>query len=99
MSAGAVTLGDIISVDWSLALDSSTASEARSGRIGQVVQGIADINQCIAIVLRHRRATTRCGQPLSAICAAGLMRRSPWRPIWLEESLKRLISCSRESES
>lgn len=41
MSQGAVTLADIQSADWSLKL----------GAIGQVVQGVADIDQCIAIIL------------------------------------------------
>ena len=37
MSAGAITLADIRSADWSLAL----------GTIGEVVQGIADVEQCL----------------------------------------------------
>ena len=41
MSAGAATLTDITSVDWSLQL----------GAIGGVVQGIDDIDQCLAIIL------------------------------------------------
>jgi phage baseplate assembly protein W len=41
MSANAVTLADITSADWSLKL----------GAIGQVVQGVADVDQCIAIIL------------------------------------------------
>ncbi|HVA80978.1 MAG TPA: GPW/gp25 family protein [Candidatus Binataceae bacterium] len=41
MSAGAVTLADITSADWSLKL----------GAIGQVVQGVADVDQCVAIIL------------------------------------------------
>ena len=41
MSAEAVTLADITSADWSLEL----------GTIGGVVQGIADIDQCIGIIL------------------------------------------------
>jgi|HubBroStandDraft_1064217.scaffolds.fasta_scaffold80425_3 phage baseplate assembly protein W len=41
MSADAVTLADITSADWSLKL----------GAIGQVVQGVADVDQCIAIIL------------------------------------------------
>lgn len=41
MSIDAVTLADIRSVDWSLKL----------GVIGQVVQGVADVDQCIAIIL------------------------------------------------
>lgn len=41
MSADAVTLADCTSADWSLKL----------GAIGQVVQGVADVDQCIAIIL------------------------------------------------
>jgi phage baseplate assembly protein W len=41
MSTGTITLADITSADWSLKL----------GTIGAVVQGIDDIDQCIAIIL------------------------------------------------
>ncbi len=41
MPDGAITLADIQSADWSLKL----------GSIGQVVQGVADVDQCIAIIL------------------------------------------------
>jgi Bacteriophage baseplate protein W len=41
MPDGAITLADIQSADWSLKL----------GAIGQVVQGVADVDQCIAIIL------------------------------------------------
>jgi phage baseplate assembly protein W len=41
MSADAITLADITSADWSLKLNA----------IGQVVQGIDDIEQCIEIIL------------------------------------------------
>lgn len=41
MSADAVILADITSADWSLKL----------GAIGGVVQGIDDVDQCIAIIL------------------------------------------------
>ena len=58
MSAGAITLNDIISADWSLALDANTLASvlsfqslAQGSGIGNVVQGIADINQCIGIIL------------------------------------------------
>jgi phage baseplate assembly protein W len=40
-NAGAVTLSDIRSADWSLKL----------GAIGDVVEGIADIEQCLAVIL------------------------------------------------
>src|ERR1700677_1185091 len=48
MPTGAITLDDITSADWSLALD--TPGRPGSG-IGNVVQGIADVNQCISIIL------------------------------------------------
>jgi phage baseplate assembly protein W len=41
MSTEAVTLADITSADWSLKL----------GAIGEVVQGIRDVDQCIGIIL------------------------------------------------
>jgi Bacteriophage baseplate protein W len=41
MSQDAATLADITSADWSLKL----------GEIGAVVQGVADVDQCIAIIL------------------------------------------------
>ena len=41
MPAGAITLADITSADWSLEL----------GAIGSVVQGLADVEQCINIIL------------------------------------------------
>jgi|YelNatPaOPRAMG01_1025707.scaffolds.fasta_scaffold04611_5 phage baseplate assembly protein W len=41
MSAEAATLADITSADWSLKL----------GAIGEVVQGIQDVDQCIRIIL------------------------------------------------
>jgi len=56
MPAGAVTLVDIQSVDWSLELD-STAGDGPGSGIGNVVQGLADINQCIAIILTTPKGT------------------------------------------
>lgn len=50
MSAGAITLDDITSSDWSLMLD-STAGQGPGSGIGNVVQGIADINQCLTIII------------------------------------------------
>jgi phage baseplate assembly protein W len=41
MSANAVTLAQIHSIDWSLKL----------GEIGKVVEGLADVSQCIGIIL------------------------------------------------
>jgi uncharacterized protein len=65
MPAGAVSLDDITSADWSLALDSSQPSG-----IGNVVQGVADINQCIGIIL----ATPKGSDPLRPNFAADLWR-------------------------
>jgi phage baseplate assembly protein W len=60
MSAGSVTLADITSVDWSLEL----------GMIGGVVQGISDIDQCLAIIL----TTTPGSDPLRPTFGADLWR-------------------------
>lgn len=46
-----VTLADITSADWSLMLDSSSPTGAPGSGIGQVVQSVADVNQCIGIIL------------------------------------------------
>lgn len=54
MPAGAVTLADITSADWSLKLD--TPGQPGSG-LGQVVQGVDDVNQCIAIILTTPKGT------------------------------------------
>jgi uncharacterized protein len=51
MSAGAITLADITSADWSLMLDSSSPTGLPGSGLGNVVQGIADINQCLTIIL------------------------------------------------
>ncbi|HUC16989.1 MAG TPA: GPW/gp25 family protein [Acetobacteraceae bacterium] len=50
MSGASVTLADVTSASWSLELDSTAGGGAGSG-IGQVVQGLADIDQCIRIIL------------------------------------------------
>ncbi|MGH7102880.1 MAG: GPW/gp25 family protein [Acetobacteraceae bacterium] len=50
MTAAAVTLGQITSADWSLMLDATAGGVPGSG-IGQVVQGLADVGQCISIIL------------------------------------------------
>ena len=60
MSAGAITLADISSADWSLKL----------GAIGEVVQGINDIDQCIAIIL----TTLPGSDPLRPTFGADLWR-------------------------
>jgi uncharacterized protein len=48
MPAGTITLAEIKSADWSLMLDS--AGQAGSG-LGNVVTGVDDVDQCIAIIL------------------------------------------------
>jgi len=54
MPAGAITLGDIRSADWSLRLD----SPGRPGSgIGDVVAGVDDVDQCIAIILTTPKGT------------------------------------------
>ncbi|HYB92381.1 MAG TPA: GPW/gp25 family protein [Candidatus Binataceae bacterium] len=60
MSTDAVTLSDITSADWSLKL----------GAIGQVVQGIADVDQCIAIIL----TTPKGSDPLRPTFASDIWR-------------------------
>ena len=60
MSAGAATLAEITSADWSLKL----------GSIGAVVQGIYDIDQCVAIIL----TTPRGSDPLRPTFGADLWR-------------------------
>lgn len=67
MSAGATTLADIASVDWSLELDG--AGMPGSG-IGNVVQGIADVNQCISIIL----TTPKGSDPLRPTFGADIWR-------------------------
>jgi phage baseplate assembly protein W len=65
VSAGAITLDDITSADWSLALD----APGRPGSgIGNVVQGVADVNQCVGIIL----TTPKGSDPLRPTFAADL---------------------------
>jgi phage baseplate assembly protein W len=54
MAQGAITLSDIKSADWSLMLDSFR--QPGSG-IGNVVTGVADVDQCIAIILTTPKGT------------------------------------------
>jgi phage baseplate assembly protein W len=68
MPAGAMTLDDIQSADWSLMLDSSSATQMSGDGIGSVVQGVADINQCIGIIL----ATPKGSDPLRPAFACDL---------------------------
>lgn len=60
MAAGAITLADITSADWSLAL----------GAIGEVVQGIADVEQCLGIIV----TTPRGSDPLRPTFGADIWR-------------------------
>lgn len=54
MAGGIVTLADITSADWSLKLD--TPGRPGSG-FGRVVQGVDDVDQCIAIILTTPKGT------------------------------------------
>ena len=60
MPANAITLADIRSADWSLAL----------GAIGEVVQGIADVEQCLGIIV----TTPRGSDPLRPTFGANIWR-------------------------
>jgi phage baseplate assembly protein W len=60
MPAGAIILADITSADWSLEL----------GTIGSVVQGIADVEQCLGIIV----TTPRGSDPLRPTFGADIWR-------------------------
>ncbi len=60
MQTGAMTLADITSADWSLAL----------GAIGEVVQGIADVEQCLGIIV----TTPQGSDPLRPTFGADIWR-------------------------
>lgn len=60
MATGAITLADIKSTDWSLAL----------GAIGEVVQGLADVEQCLGIIV----TTPRGSDPLRPTFGADIWR-------------------------
>jgi len=60
MPAGAITLADITSADWSLAL----------GAIGDVVQGVADVEQCLGIIV----TTPRGSDPIRPTFGADIWR-------------------------
>ena len=70
MPAGAIILDDITSADWSLTLDANSPSGSSGSGIGNVVQGSADINQCIGIIL----ATPPGSDPLRPTFACDLWR-------------------------
>src|SRR5216683_1537301 len=67
MPAGTMTLADITSADWSLELDAS--GQPGSG-IGNVVQGLSDVNQCIRIIL----TTPKGSDPLRPTFGADVWR-------------------------
>lgn len=75
MPAGAITLADITAADWSLAL----------GTIGGVVQGIADVEQCLGIIV----STPRGSDPLRPTFGADIWRYidSP-----IDEALPAIVS-------
>jgi uncharacterized protein len=60
MPAGAITLADISLADWSLKL----------GAIGEVVQGVGDVEQCLAIIV----TTPRGSDPLRPTFGADIWR-------------------------
>lgn len=60
MPAGAITLADISSADWSLKL----------GAIGEVVQGLDDVEQCLGIIV----TTPKGSDPLRPTFGADLWR-------------------------
>src|ERR1035437_2058541 len=51
------TLSNITSGDWSLMLDSTAAMLGFSSGLGNVVQGLADVDQCIRIILTTPKGT------------------------------------------
>lgn len=61
MIPGSATLSDITSADWSLMLDATAAQDNLGTQpgagIGNVVQGVDDVNQCIAIILGTPRGS------------------------------------------
>jgi phage baseplate assembly protein W len=69
MPEGAVTFADITSADWSLTLDSTAGGVAGAG-IGNVVQGLQDVNQCVRIIL----TTPKGSDPLRPTFAIDLWK-------------------------
>lgn len=84
MPNGNITLADITSADWSLMLDSSSAIQTSGGGIGNVVQGVADINQCIGIIL----ATPKGSDPLRPTFACDMWR---WVDAPIQEARAHLV--------
>src|SRR5713226_835288 len=75
MPAGAITLADIRSADWSLAL----------GAIGEVVEGIADVEQCLGIIV----TTPRGSDPLRPTFGADIWR---YIDVPMDEALPAIVS-------
>jgi Bacteriophage baseplate protein W len=69
MPNGAISLTDIVSADWSLMLDATAGGGAGSG-IGNVVQGLEDVNQCLRIIMSTPQGT----DPLRPTFAVDLWR-------------------------
>ena len=68
MPAGSITLDDIVSADWSLLLDANSITPVSGSGIGNIAQGIADINQCIGIIV----STPQGSDPLRPTFACDL---------------------------
>lgn len=68
MPAGATTQADIRSSDWSLMLDSTAGGNAGAG-IGNAVQGLADVAQCLKIIC----LTQKGSDPLRPTFGADLL--------------------------
>jgi phage baseplate assembly protein W len=67
MGAGTTTLADVTSADWSLALDQNASP---GSGIGNVVQGVHDVNQCLQIIL----TTPKGSDPLRPTFGADVWR-------------------------
>ena len=94
MPAGAITLAEIKSADWSLTLD--TAGLPGSG-IGSVVTGVDDVDQCIAIILTTPKGSDVCARLSAPTSGSTSMRRSARRGrLWFARLLNRLLSGSHE---
>lgn len=70
MIPGAATLADITSADWSLMLDATASVLGLPTGIGNVVEGLDDIEQCLAIIL----TTPPGSDPLRPIFACDLFQ-------------------------
>ena len=84
---GSATLADITSTDWSLMLDSTAAKLGLQSGLGNVVQGLADVDQCIAIIL-----TTL------VVCAFAICGVMDCEPSELKSMTKKLSGCSKKKK-